>query len=247
MTRLVRQFARRVIPLPVRTWVRARLFGGAAYQAAVREQYEAAARTGADNPNPWIRKSADIGGWLFVGEHEFLWELATREHSGDILEIGTWMGKSACIFAGACKEHAPGTRVICVDTFCMTGTADQEAYHRRLVTTPGTFYDFLANARRFGFDDVVVPIATYSDRALAIIRGALRMAFVDGAHDKENCERDVELCLSALAPGGILAIHDATGGGWPGVEQYVNEVLHHSAHVRHVGTRGTIVAFEKVA
>src|SRR5437868_4102301 len=127
--------------------------------------YDAVSRTGADAANPWIRKSAEIGGWLFAGEPEFLWELATRSASGDILEIGTWMGKSACILAGACQTQAPGTRVVCVDTFHMDGTPDQEAYHHKLVEGTGTFYQFVANASRLGFGETVVPIAAFSTLA----------------------------------------------------------------------------------
>ena len=79
---------------------------------AEKAAYEDVAALGHDSPNIWIQRSASIGGWLFPGEHEFLWDLATRSSEGSILEIGTWMGKSACILAGACAETAPHTRVL---------------------------------------------------------------------------------------------------------------------------------------
>jgi hypothetical protein len=241
-----KRIARSVLPLNARIWLRKHVVGGLYDDYAA---FEAESRIGADSPNAWIRKSAQIGGWMFAGEHEFLWELSTRrEAAGDVIEIGTWMGKSACILAGACAETASGTRVVCVDTFRMTGTQSQETYHRRIMKEqPGTFYQFLANADRFGFMDLVVPIAAFSTRALPLLRGPFRMAFVDGAHDRENCQRDCELCFELLARGGVLAVHDATGGLWPGVEEYVNGVLHRCPALRHLGTRGTVVAFEKLA
>lgn len=243
MTTAIRSLVRRTTPLAARNWIR-RLYGPAVDRA--RTEYEAGARLGADSPNLWIRRSAEIGGWLFPGEHEFLWQLATRPSAHDILEIGTWLGKSACIFAGACKEHAPGTSVVCVDTFCMTGTPDQEAYHRRLLSATGTFYGFLANARRFGFDDVIVPVATYSARALPRLNGPFRLAFIDGAHDRENCGRDCAAALPLVARGGVLAVHDSRGGAWPEVEAYVREVLAAAPDLRRIGAQGSITAFEKV-
>lgn len=245
MIEILRKIYHRFVPRPVRLWLRRQLFGPPLDTA--QAAYKEVARFGADSPNPWIRKSATIGGWLFAGEHEFLWELACRQTHGDVIEIGTWMGKSACILAGACKDHAPGTQVVCVDTFCMTGTPEQEAYHKRLVAAGGTFYQFLNNAQTHNFIDAVVPVAALSSRALAVVRGPFRMAFVDGAHDRENCSRDVELCLPLLTQGGVIAVHDTTGGHWPGVEQYVQEVMMLNPNLRCLGTRGSITAFEKVA
>ncbi len=238
MKQFLKRIARCVLPLRVRCWWLGRPYGE-------RAHYEVASMLGGESPNPWIRKSAEIKGWLFPGDHEFLWELATRRLTGDILEIGTWMGKSACILAGACAETAPATKVVCVDTFLMTGTPDQEKYHRRLAPmASGTFYDFLENANRLGFIDYVVPIAATSTRALPLLHGPFRMAFVDGGHDRENCQRDVELCLRLLAPGGVLAIHDVGGGVWIELEEYVCEVLMRSSSLKHIATRGVIAAFE---
>lgn len=241
-----KRLARQLLPLQARHWLRNRVLGGRRLE---RILYESQALIGNDSPNAWIRKSADIGGWLFAGEHEYLWELATRSTAaGDIIEIGSWMGKSSCILAGACAEFAPETKVVCIDTFLMTGTAPQQAYHRRLVpNAPGTFYEFQDNASRLGFAKFVVPVAAHSAQALPRLRGPFRLAFIDGAHDRENCQRDVELCLALLASGGVLALHDAAGGGWPGVEEYVREELLPSPGLKYLGNRGTIAAFEKIA
>jgi len=211
------------------------------------EFFRAVCEIGKDSPNPWIRKSAEIPGWLFDDEHEFLWDLATRSTTGDVLEIGTWMGKSACILAGACREHAPGTKVFCVDTFEMLGTDEQEEYHKQLVRGErGTFYQFLSNARQCGFFDVVVPLATLSARILPHLDGEFRLAFVDGTHDYANAKNDVELCLPLLRTGGVLALHDVTNKAFPGLLEYVTEELRQDARLKEIGENGTIVAFEKV-
>ena len=120
--------------------------------------YKNLSQLGADSENPWIQKSAQIPGWLFEGEHQRLWELATESSDGDIAEIGTWMGKSACIFAGACIASAPETRVWCIDPFTMLGPSNQMNYHHRIMgkKSQGTFYQFCKFAESLGFSSHVL-------------------------------------------------------------------------------------------
>lgn len=210
-----------------------------------RDQYDAVSSIGADSDNVWIRRSASIGGWLFEGEHEFLWELACRSSQGHIAEVGSWMGKSACILAGACAETAPGTKVLCIDPFDMSGTHEQEDYHRSLVDEEGTFYRFKANSEDLGFASHVVPIAARSEVAVPLLPDGLRMAFVDGTHDYDGVRTDVDLLIPKLAPGGILALHDARNPVWKEIGRFVDEELSADPRVSYLATTNTIVAFEK--
>ena len=222
---LLRRGLRPLLPSGVRAWLRRWVLGevGESREAL---NYEEGSRLGHDSDNEWIRKSSTIGGWIFEGEHEVLWDLATREGRGDILEIGSWMGKSTCILAGACKERLPQTRVYCVDPFDLSGAPAQEAYHRRLVAdASGTFYQFLENARRHDFESHVVPIGARSEQALPGLGLRLRMIFVDGAHDFDSVDRDVRLSLPMLEEGGVLVLHDCDDPHWPDVERYVQEHL----------------------
>lgn len=210
------------------------------------DSYVRASRIGQNSANEWIRKSAEIEGWLFEGEPEFLWGLASRSSDGHVLEVGTWMGKATCVLAGACIENASHTKVICIDPFTMQGTPEQEAYHKKLVGTSGTFYQFIENAQRLGFFDWIVPIATTSERALSGISFHWRMIFIDGAHDYDSVKRDVELSLPGLMQGGLLVLHDAANSpSWPDVERYVRDCLQPSPLLQWYGSCGTLVAFTK--
>lgn len=201
---------------------------------------------GTDSPNPWIQKSAKIPGWLFEGEHEFLWDLASRSGDGHILEVGSWMGKSTCILAGACAAVSPNMRVFCIDPFDMSGNNWQMAFHRHLLGKNhlSTFEYFTQNARLLGFEPLVIPIATISDRALPLLNAPLRMVFLDGTHEYDSVRRETELVLPHLLHGGVLAFHDATGD-YPGVTQFVQE-LRMRTTLKYLDNRGTIVAFEKI-
>lgn len=201
---------------------------------------------GKDSPNPWIRRSSEIGGWLFEGEHEALWDLAIRHVPGNVLEIGSWMGKSACILAGACADHQPGTVVLCIDTFMMSGTEQQLEHHEKLAGhAQGTFYDFLSSAKRLGFYEHVIPLGQYSQRALKVVKGPLRLAFIDGAHDYANVESEVALVLPLIVSGGSLALHDVYSGTYPELLAFVNERMLTDPALEYVGKANSIAIFRK--
>jgi len=201
---------------------------------------------GKDSPNAWIRRSSEIGGWLFAGEHEALWELAVRDIPGNVLEIGSWMGKSACILAGACVDHHPNTVVLCIDTFTMSGTEQQLKHHEKLVGhAQGTFYDFITSAKRLGYYEHVIPIGQYSQRALKTVKGPLRLAFIDGAHDWANVESEVKLVLPLIASGGSIALHDVYSGTYPELLAFVNERMLTDPALEYVGKANSIAIFRK--
>lgn len=219
-----------------------KVFPGRMYKQPIR-MYRELSVIGNNSPNPWIRKSAEIGGWLFPDEHEFLWSLASEAKQGHILEIGSWMGKSTCILAGACIESAPETRVICVDPFDMGGTDWQVSYHKKLVKNAASTLDiFRANARRLGFIDYVIPVAAPSEKVLPTLSFRLRMAFLDGVHDHSHVTFETKEAERMLLPGGILALHD-TGEAWPEVKKFAEEELPKNKRFEFIGKKGTISAF----
>jgi len=211
---------------------------------ADRRGYRRISRLGADSENPWIAKSSSIDGWLFEGEHEFLWELAIESTHGDIVEIGSWMGKSACIFAGACIDHAPGTRVYCVDPLTMLGSPSQEAYHQRITKgLTGTFFQFIQHASELGYYNQIVPLATTSSLAEPAIPGDCRLAFVDARHDYQGVSTDTRLIIPKIRPGGVLALHDA--GVYDGVDQHIEQDLKHDPRLSLIRQVHSVVAFRK--
>jgi hypothetical protein len=188
------------------------------------DTYNLISRIGNDSPNQWVRHSSQIDGWLFKGEHDFLYELAALPGTGDILEIGCWQGKSTCLMAGACIDHALPSKILCVDSFLMDGTPWQATYHRKLVRGKGTFYEFQQNAARHGYSDRLVILAGLSHAILPYLQATLKLAFLDGAHDCDSVTQDINLVKPMLAEGAIIALHDSTSG-WPGVRLAIDAAL----------------------
>ncbi len=216
------------------------------YRREQRRYREFFHRLGADSDNEWIRKSATVGGWLFPGEHEFLWRVAMESPPGDVIEVGTWMGKSACILAGTCLTRGDGSVVYCVDPFDLRGTEWQMAFSRRLIGgRPSTFDAFVRNAQRLGFYEAVITVAAPSEAFLGRVRAPLRLAFLDGSHEYDQVALETSLVGPWLVEGGCLAFHDATPD-FPGVERFVAG-LEASAEWEALPRTGSIAAFRKRA
>lgn len=138
--------------------------------------------------DPWF--PADVRGWLHDYEGEALAALAAGL---DVLEIGTYCGRSAvCLAQTARSVHA-------VD------------WHRG---DPGagfgwTLDECAANLRRYGVADRVVLHVGRSDAVCPLLAaGAFGLAFIDGAHDAASVAADTRHALRLLRPGGLIAYHD---------------------------------------
>jgi predicted O-methyltransferase YrrM len=211
-----------------------------------KRHYRRISNAGATSPNPWIRKASSIGGWLFEGEPELLYELSKTAEDGNFIEIGCWMGKSTCILAGGMTDSGKTGKIICVDPFTLAGTPEQVAYHRRLLGgAAGTFYEFLGNARTHGFYDRVIPVATFSGTALPSLNVSATLAFIDGAHDYENAKRDLELVYPSLQPGSRIAFHDVGNPDFPGLITLMDELKRRS-DVERTDHVGSITVFKKL-
>lgn len=200
---------------------------------------------GCDSDNPWIRKSSEIPGWLFPGEHELLWQLAYESPSGHVLEVGSWMGKSACILAGASAMRGDGSKVFCVDPFDMRGNDWQQQFHQKITDHAiSTFDQFIAYAQRLDFYTHVVPVAKPSEDVLFLLQGPWRLVFLDGRHEYEQAKLETLAVTPHIVPGGFLALHDATDD-FPGVKRFAAE-LGTQRDWESVPGIGTIAVFRRI-
>ena len=143
---------------------------------------------------------------------------------GPLLEVGTWLGKSALYLAAAAA--AGGRRVVTVDHH--RGSEEHQPgweYHDpslvdpvsgRIDTLPG-FRRTIADA---GAEDLVVAVVARSEVLAALWSTPLALLFLDGSHTEESARRDQDAWVAKLAVGGTLAIHDvfpdpADGGQAP--------------------------------
>lgn len=212
----------------------------------VKAAFQYISSLGKDSPNQWIRRSAEIPGYLFKEEHEFILEQAAGAPAGDFLEIGAWFGKSTSLLAGAVADRGRDEKVFSVDPFTNEGEERDRQIHAILHGQKNVFPAFVENAKRLGYYDQVIPVATLSTIALPAMNLRIGFAFIDGAHDEASVYRDFGLVKEKLAPGARVLFHDAVTPDYPGVMRAIESVLRENPEMKRAeAAAGTIVALEK--
>jgi MMP 1-O-methyltransferase len=143
---------------------------------------------------------------------------------GPLLEVGSWMGKSALYLAAAARET--GRQVVTVDHH--RGSEEHQPgweYHDPSLVDPAvgridTLPRFRRTIAEAGAEDVVVAVVTRSEVLAPLWSTPLALLFLDGSHTEESARRDQDAWVAKLAVGGTLAIHDvfpdpADGGQAP--------------------------------
>lgn len=154
---------------------------------------------------------AELGvkGWCKPAERRLLYHLARYgPGEGAIVEIGSWKGLSTLYLAAGSKAAAR-ERVTAIDRFPYS---TMTALHSNLL---------LAKVQ-----DWVTPIAAESHEAAQSWPGtAIRLLFIDGDHTYEGVRQDYAAWQHLVAPGGVIAFHDALEPNWPDVSRFLDEVL----------------------
>ena len=135
----------------------------------------------------------EIDGWLSKTEEKWLAERASEvsEH-GLILEIGTWLGKSAIVMAMNSHESV---KIICVDHWRFPGYEDN-------------IFKFLQNIRVMGLEDRICPFRINSEYLYLFTNGMFDLIYIDGGHDYNTVLFDVMRAEELLCSGGTLCGHD---------------------------------------
>ena len=134
-----------------------------------------------------------VHGWLTKSEGERLAELAAGK---TVLEIGTFSGRSTIYMARtASRVH----------------TVDVQVGHQGPLSSP-TLLDLLKNLVAYGVNEkVFVHVGRSCDMPLP--GHYFDMAFIDGDHTPEGVAFDCNICLKAVKPGGVIAMHDIDYAG----------------------------------
>ncbi len=155
-----------------------------------------------------------VPGWLSDEVALLLYRLAhSGPHGLNIVEIGSWKGKSTVALAHALRDTAQKgpRRVLAVDPH----TGSQE--HRSSESSAlNTYPEFLAQLTRLFVQHWVEPYVMSSIRAAQQVAGPIGGIFIDGSHEYPDVHLDFALWFAKLAPGGWIAFHDSK---WPGVRQ----------------------------
>jgi len=140
-----------------------------------------------------------LPGMLTAGEVECLYRLGQINHcNGVIVEIGSWKGRSTVALArGASRVH--DAKVYAIDPH---KPLPVEGY------TEDTEAAFMANIKKTGVADRVVPMIMTSEQAARGWNQPVRLLWIDGDHRYESAKLDFTLWEPHVVVGGIIAMHD---------------------------------------
>ena len=144
-----------------------------------------------------------LAGHLTDREVRFLALLAAVPTArGEILEIGSFKGKSTVILARSAR-FAGQTRVCAVDPLDLRSATDPTD-----APAGGTAEIFRASLRANGVDDMVEHHQMTSQALARQWSRPLRLLWIDGDHTYAGAKHDYEAFAPHLAPGAIVAFHD---------------------------------------
>jgi len=148
-------------------------------------------------------KTSNVQTWLLESEKALHFAVgAYAPGNGQIVEIGTFQGGSACFLAAGIRGRGEG-RLHCVDPHLGGPPWLGMAPHQR------TLERFLHGVKHCGVDSVVEPLVGDSS-AVAMIWPAtpLDTVFIDGDHSFLGALKDFESWAPKVKPGGLVMIDD---------------------------------------
>jgi predicted O-methyltransferase YrrM len=178
----------------------------------------------------------DLPGMLTQAEVDCLYQLGQfNDRKGVIVEIGSWKGKSTVALAlGAGNLHSE--KIYAIDPHRVM---PEEGY------LEDTEAEFLANIKRAGVADRVVPMIMTSEAAAREWDKPIRLLWIDGDHRYEAAKLDFSLWEPHLVEGGLLAMHDTIRKKGP--KRVLWENVFTSDRFQEIAIVDNITAVRKVA
>jgi predicted O-methyltransferase YrrM len=159
-------------------------------------------------------------GYLSPREMRFLCLLgAMPTAAGEVLEIGSFKGRSTVILARAARL-AGDERISAVDPMTAPSATDPD-----LRGDESSLADFDANLSRAGVREFVNFHQRFSHELAPEWTRPLRLLWIDGDHTYEGTKADLDGFKPHLADGAIVAIHDVLHEFEGGSRVFLEDVL----------------------
>jgi len=169
------------------------------------------------------KMSLTIPGMITPEAGKFLYSLCyMQDLEGDVIEIGSWQGRSTTFLARAVRESGNGN-FYAIDHF--GGNAGKEEFYAINGSLSSLKDNFNDNLSRFGLIDTVNLLDMVNTEACEKIKGRkIRFLFIDGDHTKDGVKKDIELFFPQLEKGSIVVFDDYFEG-FSGLIEAVDEIL----------------------
>lgn len=184
--------------------------------------------------------SLSIPGMITPRSGQILYSLcAIQEAVGDVVEIGSWQGRSTSFLARAVSDSDNG-RFFAIDHF--KGNVGKESSYVVGRQDLGDLkQNFMSNMKALNLDfSISLLEMTTTEAAREFRPGQIRFLFIDGDHTYEGVSRDIELFLPLLCPSAVMVFDDFSTA-FPGLLKAVGEMLQSMKHSRCLSYKNTLV------
>lgn len=155
----------------------------------------------------------DIPGWFHQHTADTLTKLIQEHNVLDVIEIGSFLGKSAAFFASQVWE------VTCIDPFKAWPEGNQNGDSQ---LAGEDFYDkFLENTKEYK-NIVVIRLSSVTADYTWSRNIKSDLVYIDGAHDYDSVKLDIQMFTPRAKK---IICGDDYDENWPGVKQAVDEAF----------------------
>ncbi len=167
-----------------------------------------------------VYEIAAVEGFLSDNESRFLALLAAVPTAhGEVLEIGSFKGRSTVILARAAK-FAGDASINAVDPMNAPSETDPS-----LGGDTSSFPDFKKNLENHGVTECVRHHKMLSTELAETWDRPLRLLWIDGDHTHKGTELDLDSFLPFLADGAIVAMHDVLHEFEGGIRVFLEDMV----------------------
>lgn len=188
-----------------------------------------------------IGEISSMEGWLRDDQARMLWAAAHEvAPNGQIVEIGSYHGKSAIVLA---RASDPTVRVVAIDPHAGNDRGPGE-WDGLAADGQADNEQFEANLRATGVWDRITHVREFSDDAHPHVSGEIDALYVDGAHGYAPAVSDISGWGDRVAPGGTMMIHDVYNSVF--VSLAVIRLLYLSNEWTYLGHAQSMAQYRKV-
>lgn len=188
-------------------------------RAAIRKCGHDIVRIDKRSPTPLVKFSytdlsqysqvaASIRGMITTNAGELLYAIAVAQSiEGDIVEIGSWQGKSTSYLARAAMDSKNG-HVFAIDHF-KGNVGKEKMYFTDGENSTDLKTQFEKHMHALNIHDYVTLHACHSEEAYQLLANkVIRLLFIDGDHTYEGVRKDIELFCPLVRAGGVVIFDD---------------------------------------